>query len=156
MPDISTRRQNNSHTPISSNHKIPSSHTHHTPSSTTYFKTHKRFSSQYKNHSHPKKRTQKTAFYFGIRPAKKHTIHTIPDTHFKKNTHTHPFHPITRYPHPTHTTHHHPQHILKHTKDSHPNTKIIHIQKKTVTKHSILFWDSTYKKHATHTISDTH
>ena len=87
MPDISTRRQNNSHTPISSNHKIPSSHTHHNPQHIL----------KHTKDSHPnikiihiqKKQSQNTAFYFGIRPAKKHTIHTIPDTHFKKNTHTH-------------------------------------------------------------------
>ena len=81
MPDISTRRQNNSHTPISSNHKIPSSHTHHTPSSTTYFKTHKRFSSQYKNHTHPKKTVTKHSILFWNSTYKKHATHTISDTH---------------------------------------------------------------------------
>merc|ERR1711973_78169 len=48
----------------------------------------KRFSSDYKNQKHQKNQSQNTRFYLGNRPPKKHTIHTISDTHFKKNTHT--------------------------------------------------------------------
>ena len=53
----------------------------HTPSSTTYFKTHKRFSSQYKNHTHPKKTVTKHSILFWNSTYKKHATHTISDTH---------------------------------------------------------------------------